>query len=301
MTADDGPNQEERGSKGHAMRALLGVANSIAVILGLGCCALIGMLPLVLVTVFMEGLDYYPAFLMASVLSAPGLAALFAIFRDQPGLASSSTRVRIRVAESMAHEGKELPDWIAPPYVDSSATSGFFTYYFKAYVHLALRSWLTWLPLGCIAFAFLYDLQIASRVSWGGFLRPPILVCLILLVQTALISLVLLVEYPKARIRRILLNALLLSVRRFYMLILALLVLVGYFWGLLKSPILVALLGTGPIWYLIWASARWQAHPFFLQMAKESHNPQIESMYQQGSGRPLSSGSSYSSLSDYKQ
>ena len=155
---------------------------------------------------------------------------------------------------------------------------------------------MAWLPLGIIAFALVYDLQIAAVVSWGGLLWPLIVVCLVLLVQTAFVSLVLVVEYPKAVIRRLLVNALLLSVRRFYMLLVSILALAGYVWGLLRSPILVALLGTGLIWYLIWAAARWQAQPFFLQMAKESHDPVIESMYRQGSGSP-----SFSSLSDYRQ
>lgn len=301
MSVRDDCDRGTAGSKGHAMRALLGVTNSIAVVLGSGFCTLIGMLPLILVLVFAQSPDYYPAYLLAGVLSAPGLAALFAIFRDQPGLASSSTTIRIHILETMEAEGEQLPDWIAPPYVEQSATSGFLTYYFKAYVRLAIRSWMVWLPLGIIAFALIYDLQIAALVSWGGLLWPPIVVCLVLLVQTAFISLVLVVEYPKAKIRRILVNSLLLSVRRFYMLLIAFLALAGYIWGLFKSPILVGLLGTGLIWYLIWAAARWQAQPFFLQMAKESHDPRIESMYRQGSGVPWSSGSAFSSLSDYRQ
>lgn len=278
------------------MRALLGVTNSVAVVLGSGFCTLIGMLPLVLVLVFMQSPEYYPACILSCVLSAPGLAALFAVFRDHPGLASSSTAIRFHVLETMEEEGRKLPDWIARPYVDQSVTSGFFTYYFKAYARLAVRSWMAWLPLGIIAFALVYDLQIAAAVSWGGLLWPLIVVCLVLLVQTAFVSLVLVVEYPKAGIRRLLVNALLLSVRRFYMLLVSILALAGYVWGLLRSPILVALLGTGLIWYLIWAAARWQAQPFFLQMAKESRDPVIESMYRQGSGSP-----SFSPLSDYRQ
>ena len=281
------------------MRALLGITNSIAVVLGAGCCSLLGMLPLAAVLIFLRDPQYYPTYLLAAVLSAPGLAALFAIYRDHPGLSSASARTRRQALDSMTERGHALPDWIAKPYVDSGTVYGFFRAYWRAYKVLALRSWGTWLPLGIVAFALIYDLQLASQISWGQIMLFPILVCLLLLLQAGLVSLVLLVEYPRARIRKVLINGLLLSVRRWYMLVLSLAVLAGYAWGLMRSPILVALLGTGLIWYLVWAAVRWQADPFFRQMARESKDPDVQAMY--GLPEAGGKGSSFTALQDYRQ
>ena len=281
------------------MRALLGITNSIAVVLGAGCCSLLGMLPLAAVLIFLRDPQYYPTYLLAAVLSAPGLAALFAIYRDHPGLSSASARARRQALDSMTERGYALPDWIAKPYVDPGTVCGFFRAYWRAYMVLALRSWGTWLPLGIVAFALIYDLQIASQISWGQIMLFPILVCLLLLVQTGLVSLVLLVEYPRARIRKVLVNGLLLSVRRWYMLVLSLAVLAGYVWGLMRSPILVALLATGLIWYLIWAAVRWQTDPFFRQMSRESGDPGIEAMY--GLPDADAKGFSFTALQDHRQ
>lgn len=294
-------SEDDQGhpAKGYAMRALLGIANSIAVVLGAGCCSLLGMLPLVAVLIFLRDPQYFPTYLLAAVLSAPGLAALFAIYRDHPGLSSASARARRQAVDSMTERGQSLPDWIAKSYVDSGTVYGFFSAYWRAYKVLALRSWATLLPLGIIAFALIYDLQIASQLSWGWIMFFPILVCLLLLAQTALASLVLLVEYPRARIRKVLVNGLLLSVRRWYMLVLSLAVLAGYAWGLMRSPILVALLATGLIWYLVWAAVRWQADPFFRQMARESRDPGVQAMY--GLPDTGAKGSSFTALRDYRQ
>ena len=297
MAGSDG--DQGRPAKGYAMRALLGITNSIAVVLGAGCCSLLGMLPLVAALIFLRDPQYFPTYLLAAVLSAPGLASLFAVYRDHPGLSSTTAQARRQVVASMMERGHPLPDWIAKPYVDSGTVYGFFRAYWRAYKVLALRSWAAWLPLGLIAFALIYDLQIASQLSWGQILFLPIVVCLLLLLQAGLVALVLLVEYPRARIRKVLVNGLLLSVRRWYMLVLSLAVLAGYAWGLMRSPILVALLATGLIWYLVWAAVRWQADPFFRQMARESKDPGIQAMY--GLPEAGAKGSSFTALQDYRQ
>ncbi|KJY50637.1 Uncharacterized protein JF70_13360 [Bifidobacterium mellis] len=107
------------------------------------------------------------------------------------------------------------------------------------------------------------------------------------------------VEYPRARIRKVLVNGLLLSVRRWYMLVLSLAVLAGYSWGLMRSPILVALLATGLIWYMAWAAVRWQVEPFVRQMARESGDPGVQATY--GLPDDGAKGSSFTALQDYRQ
>ena len=127
----------------------------------------------------------------------------------------------------------------------------------------------------------------------------PVLLCSPLLVQTALVSMVLLVEYPRVRIRKVLVNGPLLSVRRWYMLVLSLAVLAGYSWGLMRSPILVALLATGLIRYMAWAAVRWQAEPFVRQMARESGDTGVQATY--GLPDDGAKGSSFTALQDYRQ
>ncbi|WP_317642705.1 hypothetical protein [Bombiscardovia apis] len=105
-------------------------------------------------------------------------------------------------------------------------------------------------------------------------------------------------EYPKAHWWPTLKNAFLLSVRRIYMLPIGMLALGGYSWGLSKSPILVALLGTGIMWYVAWASARWQANRLFVQMAQESGDKRVIDMY---GGVSASAKPSFSSFKDMQQ
>lgn len=69
--------------------------------------------------------------------------------------------------------------------------------------------------------------------------------------------------------------------------------------GLMRSPILVALLATGLIWYMAWAAVRWQAEPFVRQMARESGNPGVQATY--GLPDAGAKGSSFTALQDYRQ
>ena len=71
------------------------------------------------------------------------------------------------------------------------------------------------------------------------------------------------------------------------------------FLGLMRSPILVALLATGLIWYMAWAAVRWQAEPFVRQMARESGDPGVQATY--GLPDDGAKGSSFTALQDYRQ
>jgi len=57
---------------------------------------------MVAVLIFLRDLQYFPTYLLSAVLSAPGLAALFAIYRDHPGLSSASARARRQAVDSMS-------------------------------------------------------------------------------------------------------------------------------------------------------------------------------------------------------
>ncbi|BDR55200.1 hypothetical protein KIMH_13110 [Bombiscardovia apis] len=143
------------------MFAIMGLVSSIYVLLIAGWCMLVGTAPLLAVVFLVRDLSYYPLYILAALLSAPGLAAMFAVFRDQPSLASWDAALRQRLVTDRM-QGWQLPDWIASPYVHPDASGALIRPYFKAWWKLALRSWLIALPFALAAFACLYDAQIAG-------------------------------------------------------------------------------------------------------------------------------------------
>lgn len=83
--------------------AFLTVANVVYLLLAMSILTLIGCLPLILAFVFAPGLGFYPLYLIAAALSAPGIAASFAMFRDHPVFLTSARRDALTaLAESHA-------------------------------------------------------------------------------------------------------------------------------------------------------------------------------------------------------
>lgn len=281
----------------HAMHALINSVNSVYALLQIGLCALAGTAPLVLAMIFVHDVTYYPLYLATFFLSAPGFAAMFASFRDCPSLSSRNGQIRSNLIESVFDQGETLPDWIAKPFIEPDSNRIFIPFW-RAYIHLAIRSWVTTLPLAFVCFCLLYDIQIVAAFKWSIFIVPPLVCCVVLLIQACFVALVLVVEYPKAKLWPTIRNAVLLSARRWYMLLVSVLAGAGYIWGLARFPILVALLATGLIGYIIWGSARWQANSFFVQMARESKDKHIIALY-----KPQEQGDVQGSspLADFKQ
>ncbi|OXN00139.1 hypothetical protein Tam10B_1613 [Bifidobacterium vansinderenii] len=272
--------QKQSSSSSNFAGTFLTVANSIFVILALGWCTLVGMLPLLLVSGFVHDVTYYPLYLTALALSAPGIAALFAVFRDQPTLFSGNSALRAKVWQDHADEKDFPPDWIAQPYVDPNHNAAVIKPYFRAYARVFKRSLAMGFTFAVLAFCFLYNMQIFAQMPFGVYVTPMLAVCLVFLAQALLIALVLVVEYPKAKWLVTLKNAVMLSVRRFYMIFVSGIVLGAFGFALVTwSPILFLLLGTGVVGYMLWASARWQADKLFVLMANESKDKRIIDMY----------------------
>ena len=288
--------------------AFMGIVNAIVTVLLSGICCLITSLPLVLVMLVVNDVSYWPLYFAAAVLSSPSVAALYAIFRDHPALLSQDSRVRMKRmldAASASAEGDGdgrpafPPDWLAAPYVRQDASVAMFRPYFAAYAKLWTRSFAQGLTFGLIAFALLYNSLLVSQFSWGIYVVIPFAVCGVFLLAASSIAMVLVVEYPKAKYLSVLKNSVLLSVRRVYILLIALVALVAYGYGLFRWTMLMGVLGTGVLWYLIWGASRWQAQVLFSRMAAESGDDRIVEMYQ---AVPVSRGFGFlSGITDYKQ
>lgn len=281
----------------------LTVANVVYVLLAMSLLTLLGCLPLVLAAVFVPDIRSYPVLLLAGALSAPGVAASFAMFRDHPVFLTSARRDALEALEK-EHESHEagsvgaasrsvrvcadgrcdggcpwLPDWIAAPYVPSDVSVAVFRPYLAAYRRVAARSLAVGMTFGVIEFLALYDAQLLIQVSWGRLFVPAMVVVAAISVEAELVALNLVVEFPKAKWRSLMRNGYLMGVRRFLMLVVNVACLGVYGWGLGRSPILVGLLATGVLVFVLWAGVRWQSQPLALAMARESHDRALVALY----------------------
>ena len=281
--------------------AFLAVANVVYMLLAMLVLTLAGCFPLLLAFVFVPDFGFYPLFLAAAALCAPGIAASFAIFRDHPvfqtssrsdalsALADAASDVDSKAggdansdagnnAVSAADSG--LPDWIASAYVRSDVSVAVFRPYVRAYVRLFWRALIVGVTFGVIEFVALYDAQLLMQVGWGQLLVPMLLVVAVVSAEAELLALNLVVEFPKARWGALLRNGYLFSVRRVLMLVVNLACLGVYTWGLTRSPILVATLATGVLIFVVWAGVRWQSQPLALAMARESGDRRLVALYE---------------------
>lgn len=255
----------------------LTVANVVYLLLAMSVLTLIGCLPLVLAVILVPGLSSYPLLLAAVALSAPGIAASFAIFRDHPVFMTSAHQDAL---STLADAGAELPDWIAAEYVPSDTYVAVFGPYFRAYRRVGLRALMVGATFSIIEFLALYNAQLLMQVTWGQLLVPVLFVIAGLSVEAELVALNLVVEFPKAKWFSMIRNGYLLGVRRFLMLVVNVACLVVYVWGLTASPILVSVLATGVLVFVLWASVRWQSQPLALAMARESEDRHLAALYE---------------------
>lgn len=293
--SSNGKNQ----NLGHAFGL---IAGGVYVLLMAGWCIFVGIIPLIAIWVVVQDVDYYPALTLALVLSSPGIAAGFALFRDQPTLFGRASKRRVR----MFDEGYRPPDWIAGPYVPPDDSAACIRPYFRAFIRLLPRAIAQGAIYGFFIFTFSYSMQIMVKLGFGALMVPMLCVCIVFLIQSLLVSLVLVVEYPHAKWYAIVKNGVLLSARRIYMIVISGIAVVGYFWGMASSPIITGLLFTGVIWYVVWASARWQADVLFEALARESDDKKLIELYTGDSEKPAGNGGGgmsglFSAMSDYRQ
>ncbi|RSX53567.1 hypothetical protein D2E25_0890 [Bifidobacterium goeldii] len=257
--------------------AFLTVANVVYLVLAMSLLTLAGCLPLVLAVIFAPSTAFYPLWIAAAALSAPGVAASFAIFRDHPVFMPAARRDALNVIES---SGAALPDWIAATYVPSDVSVAVFRPYGRAYRRLFRRALTVGAIMCTVEFALLYDAQLLMQVAWGQLLVPMLLVLAAYNPFAMMMVLHIAVEFPQARLRALLRNGWMMTIRRPYMLLVNVAVAVVYAWGLTISPILVAVLATGVAAFVVWAGLRWQSQPLALAMARESGDRRLVALYE---------------------
>lgn len=275
------------------------IANTLMVIIEASLCLIVGALPLVVVAFAVNDFDYWALYTVAAALSMPGIAALFAIFRDQPTLLSMNASVRTQVWLDNESDPDFPPEWIAAPYVYPDASVMFIKSYFKAYARLFKRSLGIGVFYWFLVFCFGYDILIVLQLSWGGFIVPMLVICILMALQSMMVSLVLAVEYPKAKYVQLLKNGFLLSVRRLPVLLLTLVALGGYAWALFTWTIPVLVFASGIAAYVVWACANWQASVLFSSMAMESGDKRIIDMYHATHNSAASKSSWFRGTKDY--
>lgn len=275
------------------------IANTLMVIIEASLCLIVGALPLVVVAFAVNDFDYWALYIVAAALSMPGIAALFAIFRDQPTLLSMNASMRTQVWLDNESDPDFPPEWIAAPYVYPDASVMFIKSYFKAYARLFKRSLGIGVFYWFLVFCFGYDILIVLQLSWGGFIVPMLVICILMALQSMMVSLVLAVEYPKAKYVQLLKNGFLLSVRRLPVLLLTLVALGGYAWALFTWTIPVLVFASGIAAYVVWACANWQASVLFSSMAMESGDKRIIDMYHATHNSAASKSSWFRGTKDY--
>lgn len=275
------------------------IVNTLIVIIEASLCLIVGALPLVVVAFAVNNFDYWALYIVAAALSMPGMAALFAIFRDQPTLLSMNASMRTQVWLDNESDPDFPPEWIAEPYVYPDASVLFIKSYFKAYARLFKRSLGIGVFYWFLVFCFGYDILIVLQLSGGGFVVPMLVICILMALQSMMVSLVLAVEYPKAKYVQLLKNGFLLSVRRIPVLLLTLVALVGYAWALFTWTIPVLVFASGIAAYVVWACANWQASVLFSSMAMESGDKRIIDMYHATRNSAASKSSWFRGTKDY--
>lgn len=239
-----------------AMRAM----QTIYVMLAVSLCVCMGFLPLEVLALCTHDVRAYPAFLAVAVLCSPALAAPFAVCRDHPAL-----QVRARAA----HTGARTPAWFARPYVAADRDAAVFLPFLRAWRSLWRRACLVSAVYALAAGVVMCDVQWCSGTPMGALMLPVAMVAGVLAVPAYAASLALVVEYPRATLRAVLRNGVVLSVRRGLASVPTLLVAAAYTAMAVRAPWLVVPLGTGVVAMVAWSDAHWQTLPLLEQCRAE--------------------------------
>lgn len=242
-------------------KAFFPIVDAVYVMLALSVCVLMGCASLLVVCFLpFPVAETCPWLCVALALSAPGIAAAFAIYRDHPVLRPSHFAGMESGAEKASYSSGEIvPEWAAAPYVEADSGVAVFRPFFAAYVKLWKRSLALGAVSGTLLFVLSYDARLLAQVSWGIYVM--VLACAIgvIALMALMTSLELAVEFPKAKFSALLRNGLLLAVFKLPI-TLGLTVVVGtYMWGVAHYPLPVLVLMTGLVGYLIWVGARSQS------------------------------------------
>jgi uncharacterized membrane protein YesL len=254
----------------------ISVANVVYVLLAVSLLTLAGCMPLILTLLFVSGTLLYPIALLGVVLSVPAIAAAFAMFRSHRIFLSS---VRRKALSAFEGHGRELPAWIAPPYVHQDADAAIIRPYLRSYRRLFVPALAIALVCASIEFLIALDARLLLQLRWGVLLLPLFVFLAVLIVESGLVALALRVEFPKATWKALVRNACVIPIRRFLPTVGNVLFMVAYMWSAHQLPVLSLVLGTGPLLLVLWAGVRWQIQPLALKMAEESNDAFVIALY----------------------
>lgn len=192
---------------------------------------IIACLPAVVVALFTDVVRTWPILAIFSVLIAPALGALFTVFRDY------SEEGSIAVVRGFA----------------------------RAWKATARRA----LPIGAIAggllAVFLADIWVLGDTAYGVLVVPLLAVLAILVIAIFPLAIVALSEVPQARIRDLLKVATLLAVRRWYLSVISIIVVVTLIAFIVAKPALALGLAATPLLYAVWANGRYTLKPAIVE------------------------------------
>ena len=184
----------------------------------------------------------------AWILSAPGIAAAFAAFRDAPlfrfGESAEARRTQLARTATIAA--------IAPPYWSDAEDTRVIRPYFRTYVRLLGRSLSTSVTFGgiigvVVAAAFRVSTTGSGSTGPTGFLLAVAGYTLL----AELVALVMVVEFPRARLGALVRHGYLLTARRWYWSIGALGIVLVLGYALLRWPFLVLIFGSGLLLFFL--------------------------------------------------
>ena len=242
-------------------KAFFPIVDAVYVMLALSVCVLAGCVPL-LVACFLPLplVETYPWMCVALALSAPGIAAAFAIYRDHPVLRPSHfDGVKSGTEKALSSCEESVPEWVAASYVEEGSGVAVFRPFFAAYRKLWKRSLVLGVMAGALLFVLSYDARLLAQVRWGIYVM--VLACAIGVIAliALMVSLELVVEFPKAKFSALLRNGLLLAVFKLPITLGIAMVMGGYMWGVAHYPLPILMLMTGLVGYLIWVGVRSQS------------------------------------------
>ena len=211
-----------------------------------------------------------PAMLGAGVLSAPGIAAAVCTFRDAPGfrIGLADRLIGATPSDASARHSRTAPV-LAGSYWTEADQDQIIRPYFRAYRRLAGRSILVALPTLGLALILGVDAAATMPQAWGALVFPMLLVCACLAVLSFFTTLVLVTELPRARWWPTLRAGLHMTIRRWYLALLSGAVLAVLIAGLIKQPVLTAVLAPSLLMYIVWANAHWSVLPLMHRIEQE--------------------------------
>ena len=230
---------------------------------------LITMLPWNVVMLLTDGFAALPLPTIAAIaacawcLSAPGLAAAFAAYRDAATMRSgeydAKRNRRNRLYRSI--------DAIADPYWSEAEDHRTLRPYVRSYLRLAAKTFtlstLYAAPMALLAAAACAALAVNTAMS-------AIAIALLAFTTVAhLVSLNAMVEFPNARYAALMRTGFVFAARRCLFTILALAILALYVWTLLHWPWMILLFGTGLMFFFLYHAIEHITRPVLDQMIAE--------------------------------